>query len=112
MSLKLNERYPGRFSNPTAAYPQGSFKNRTAPGALDGTYLEKDWANDQLAFLSSLLDAAGIAPNGNVDQVGASHYSSFATRNKGGSLQSSCRYDWSQCDSSDYGRRVHCSERH
>jgi hypothetical protein len=74
MSLKLNERYPGRFSNPTAAYPQGSFKNRTAPGALDGTYLEKDWANDQLAFLSSLLDAAGIAPNGNVDQVGASQY--------------------------------------
>ena len=47
MSLKLNERYPARFNNPTAGYPQGSFKNRTTPTAKDGSYLEKDWANDK-----------------------------------------------------------------
>lgn len=74
MALKLNERYPGRFNSPTVQYPQGSFKNRTAPGAKDGSYLEQDWANDVLAFLSSLLSGASITPNGNVDTVGASQY--------------------------------------
>lgn len=74
MALKLNERYPGRFNSPTTQYPQGSFKNRTAPGAKDGSYLEQDWANDALAFLSSLLSGASITPNGNVDTVGASQY--------------------------------------
>ncbi|WP_432783739.1 hypothetical protein QZH45_09765 [Pseudomonas corrugata] len=74
MSLKLNERYPGRFDNPSAGYPQGSFKNRTAPGALDGSYLEKDWANDKEGFFQSLLSAAGFVANGVVDSVGASQY--------------------------------------
>ena len=75
MALKLNERYPGRFNSPTTQYPQGSFKNRTAPGAKDGSYLEQDWANDKLAFYSSLLSGANITANGNVDTVGASqHY--------------------------------------
>jgi hypothetical protein len=74
MALKLNERYPGRFNSPTAQYPQGSFKNRTAPGAKDGSYLEQDWANDALAFLSSLLSGAGLTANGSVDTVGASQY--------------------------------------
>jgi len=68
--LILNERYPGRFNNPSADYPQGSFKNRTTPTAKDGAYLEQDWANDRLAFYSSLLEAAGIDANGEVDKVG------------------------------------------
>lgn len=74
MSLKLNERYPGRFNNPSAAYPQGSFKNRTAPGAKDGSYLEQDWANDKEAFFQSVLAISGIAPNGTVDTVGNSQF--------------------------------------
>lgn len=74
MALKLNERYPGRFNSPTTQYPQGSFKNRTAPGAKDGSYLEQDWANDKLAFFSSLLSGAGLTANGSVDTVGASQY--------------------------------------
>lgn len=74
MSLKLNERYPGRFDNPSSQYPQGSFKNRSAPGVLDGSYLEKDWANDKEGLFQSLLVAAGITPNGQVDTVGASQY--------------------------------------
>lgn len=74
MSLKLNERYPGRMNNPSADYPQGSFKNRTAPGAKDGSYLEKDWANDKEGLFQSLLSAAAIVPNGAVDKVGASQY--------------------------------------
>lgn len=74
MSLKLNERYPGRFNNPSAGYPLGSFKNRTAPNAKDGSYLEQDWANDKEGFFQSLLNAAGIEANGIVDKVGGSQY--------------------------------------
>ncbi|MHA6160960.1 hypothetical protein ACX3X6_08660 [Pseudomonas sichuanensis] len=74
MALKLNEKYPGRFNNPTADYPQGSFKNRTTPTSEDGSYFEQDWANDHLAFLSSLLAGAGFTANGDVDKVGASQY--------------------------------------
>lgn len=74
MSLKLNERYPGRFNNPSADYPGGSFKNRTTPDAKDGSYLEKDWANDKEGFFQSVLAAVGAAPNGLVDKVGASQF--------------------------------------
>lgn len=74
MALKLNERYPGRFNNPTPEYPQGSYKNRTAPGAKDGSYLEQDWANDKEGFFQSLLAGSDIAPNGSVDEVGSSQY--------------------------------------
>lgn len=74
MSLKLNERYPGRFDNPSADYPQGSFKNRTTPDAKDGSYLEKDWANDKEGFFQSLLEAAGVEASGDVDKVGASQF--------------------------------------
>lgn len=74
MSLKLNERYPGRFNNPSVDYPGGSFKNRTTPDAKDGSYLEKDWANDKEGFFQSLLSAAGITASGAVDKVGASQF--------------------------------------
>ncbi|BCQ68251.1 hypothetical protein PEQA60_22410 [Pseudomonas sp. Eqa60] len=74
MALKLNERYPGRFNNPSADYPQGSFKNRTTPSAKDGSYLERDWANDKEGFFQSLLSAAVVEANGSVDKVGSSQY--------------------------------------
>lgn len=74
MALKLNERYPGRFTNPSGDYPQGSFKNRSTPTAKDGSYLEKDWANDKEGFFQSLISSAGIVVNGLVDKVGASQY--------------------------------------
>ena len=74
MSLKLNERYPGRFNNPSADYPQGSFKNRTTPSSKDGSYLEQDWANDKEGFFQSILSAAGLEASGVVDKVGASQF--------------------------------------
>lgn len=74
MALNLDERYPGRANPKSLSYPQGSFKNRTSPTALDGTYLEQDWANDQLAFFQSLIQEAGMTANGQVDTVGASQY--------------------------------------
>ncbi|AVD86180.1 hypothetical protein [Pseudomonas sp. SWI44] len=74
MALKLNERYPSRFDNPSAGYPQGSFKNRTTPAAKDGSYLEKDWANDKEGFFQRLMLVAGIPANGSVDTALASQY--------------------------------------
>ena len=72
MAINRATRYPGRFDAPDAGQPEGAFKNKTGPGAVDGSYLEKDWANDQAAFFSSLLQ--GEAADGNVDEVGASQY--------------------------------------
>lgn len=74
MALKRNERYPGRFSNPTTAQPQGAFKNRTAPSAQDGSYLEQDWANDWSGFFGRLLTVAGFTANGTVDTALSSQY--------------------------------------
>lgn len=74
MALKRNERYPGRYSNPTTDHPQGAFKNRTAPSAQDGSYLEQDWTNDWDGFFGRLLTVAGITPNGDVDTAQSSQY--------------------------------------
>ncbi len=72
MALKRNERYVGRFANPTAAHPQGGFKNRTSPTAQDGSYLEADWANDLSAFPEAVMTAAGITPDGSIDTATSS----------------------------------------
>lgn len=74
MALKRNERYTGRFQNPTTDHPQGAFKNRSAPNAQDGSYLEADWANDWDGFFSRLLTVANLTPNGSVDSATSSQY--------------------------------------
>lgn len=74
MAINLATTYPGRTEAANAAYPQGSFKNRTAPGSLDGTYLEKQWANDIQGFLQALMANSGIVPNDTVDTAVASQY--------------------------------------
>ena len=74
MALKRDITYPGRFNAPTSGQPQGAFKNRTSPSSLDGSYFEKQWCNDWSALFSSVLDSAGVTPNGNVDEVGNSQY--------------------------------------
>ena len=70
MAINRSTRYPGRFDDPDAGQPEGAFKNKSGELAVDGSYLEKDWANDWAAFFSSLLN--GEAANGTVDEVGAS----------------------------------------
>ena len=57
-----------------SAHPQGAFKNRTTPTAQDGSYLEAQWLNDWDGFFGSLLNKAGLTPDGNVDAVGDSQY--------------------------------------
>ena len=74
MALQRDAKYSGRFDAATTEQPQGAFKNRTSTTSKDGSYLEKDWLNDWSGFFSSLLDAAGVSADGNVDEVGASQY--------------------------------------
>jgi hypothetical protein len=74
MAINLATRYPGRANPADSNYPQGSFKNRSAPGVLDGSYLEKDWANDMFAFFQQALVEAGISPNDDVDNATNSQY--------------------------------------
>lgn len=80
MSLQRDTRpnYVGRWAAASTEHPQGAFRNRVNPG--DGSYLEEDWLNDWDGFFGSLLSSAtldnpsGVAPNGSVDEVGASQY--------------------------------------
>ena len=72
MALDRSNRYPGRFENPSAAHPQGAFKNRTSPTAEDGSYFEADWANDWDGFFARILTVAGVTPNGVIDTGSAS----------------------------------------
>lgn len=74
MAIDRSVRYPGRFDTPTTARPQGAFKNRAAPGAKDGSYLERDWANDWDGFFGSLLRSAGMTANGTPDTALESQY--------------------------------------
>lgn len=74
MAIILPNKYPGRANPVSTEYPSGSFKNRTAPDAKDGTYLDQDWANDMSGFLQWLLANAGITANGQVDNALASQY--------------------------------------
>lgn len=74
MALILSNRYPGQADPPSPEYPQGAFKNKSAPGALDGTPFEKDVFNDIIGLLQSLISAASFTPNDQVDRVGASQY--------------------------------------
>lgn len=72
MSLQLDTRYSGRFTAASTDYPQGSFKNRTTETSQDGSYFEKDWANDELGFRSAILNAVGATANGDVDTAASS----------------------------------------
>jgi hypothetical protein len=73
MALKIAAQYANTVAA-SASYPEGSFKNETAPGALDGTPLEKAWPDDIQGLLQSLLAAAGISATGNADTVLAPQY--------------------------------------
>lgn len=67
MAINLRKRYGSRANPESPAYPGGSFKDETAPGADNGTPVENDWANDKEGFFQSLLSLAGITPNNVTD---------------------------------------------
>ncbi|MGL5727002.1 MAG: gp53-like domain-containing protein [Plesiomonas sp.] len=72
MAIDFTAKYPGRFDPVSALYPQGKFKNRSAPNTEDGSYMERDWLNDWNGFFGALLKNAGVTPNGTVDTAAAS----------------------------------------
>lgn len=74
MALDQNAKYPVGTSPATAAYPEGSAVNSTAPGALDGYPLEKDQINDRFGLEQALLRAGGQAASGIPDTALVSQY--------------------------------------
>lgn len=74
MALDQNAKYPVGTIPPTAAYPEGSAVNSTAPGALDGYPLEKDQLNDRFGLEQALLKSSGQAASGVPDTALASQY--------------------------------------
>ncbi|MCK5612863.1 hypothetical protein KAR91_63910 [Candidatus Pacearchaeota archaeon] len=81
MTIVLSTQYPGKTDAPSAGYPQGSFKNVTAPGAGDGTPWEKVWINDYAGFFQRLIAEAGITPSGSPDTILAGdHWDALISR--------------------------------
>lgn len=74
MAIKYYDKYPQRWDSPSQDYPQGAFKNLSALGEQDGSYLEKDWLNDQSGFFGALLRNAEMTPNGLVDTAQKSQF--------------------------------------
>lgn len=70
--LKIYQRYAPHALAPTTAYPLGSIKNDSTPGADDGTPLEKDWGNNVEGFHQALMTSAGLTANGTPDTAVAS----------------------------------------
>lgn len=74
MAIKYYEKYPQRWESPSQDYPQGAFKNLSALGEQDGSYLEEAWLNDQSGFFGALLRNAEMTPNGLVDTAQQSQF--------------------------------------
>lgn len=69
-----NATMAGRITAPNSAYPYGSSKDESAPGAGDGTPYFKARADDIFGLQQALLRASGIVPTGNADTALASQY--------------------------------------
>lgn len=74
MALDRATRYPGRWEAPSVDYPMGKFKNYTDENTPDGSYIERDWANDWDGFFGAVMTGAGATPNGQVDTAQVSQY--------------------------------------
>jgi hypothetical protein len=69
MAIKVYDRYGPRANPADSNYPNGSYKNESAPGTDDGTPLEVSQRNDILGYHDSIMIAAGLTNNGLVDTV-------------------------------------------
>ncbi len=74
LNLSTNPAFTGRITGVTAAYPLGSSKDETSPGANDGTPYIAQRANDVFGMQQALLKAAGITPTGSADTALVSEY--------------------------------------
>jgi|SRR5690554_3920574 len=74
MAIIPSNEYPGQTNAPNAAYPQGSARDVSVPGAGDGTPWRATLVNDLFGFLQGLLADAGITPSGTPDTATDSQY--------------------------------------
>lgn len=72
MAIKIYSKYNPRANPANADYPTGSIKDRSVPGAVDGTPLTADFGNDIVGFTDALLTEANIAHNGRPDTARSS----------------------------------------
>lgn len=71
--IVLTTRYPGKIDSATAGFPGGRIKNETTPGSTnDGTPLDAAWGNNIEGIFQAILAEAGLTPDNNIEQVGAS----------------------------------------
>ena len=74
MAVNPSTKWPTRTTAAAPAYPYGSSKDETTPGANNGTPYEKARADDIFGLQQALLKFAGIVPSGNADTAQASQY--------------------------------------
>lgn len=74
MAQDFSNRYPGRWDPSDSSNPMGVAKNRSAEGAFDGTYMEKDIFQTLANTVGAVLAEAGLTPNGDVDVAGNSQF--------------------------------------
>jgi len=74
MAINPNTQYTPRITAPSAAYPYGSVKNETSPGADDGTPYELARGNDIFGMQQAILTLASIVPSGTADTALVSDY--------------------------------------
>lgn len=72
MAVTLTQLYTAARVFTDAFNPDGTFKDSTSPGALDGTPSQYGWAREMWAFLEILLGKAGIAHSGSLDTATSS----------------------------------------
>lgn len=70
MAVRVTDEFGPRANPPSQAYPDGSLKDETNPGASnDGSPLSSRVGNDFQGFMQSALAESGIDANGNPDSV-------------------------------------------
>lgn len=68
MTIRLDDKYPGRVIPADPSYPSGSIKNETIPlVSNDGTPVDNLWANDWEGLKQAVLAEANITPNDTPD---------------------------------------------
>lgn len=74
MALGPVAEFGSRATAADSAYPLGSSKNETSPGANDGTPYNKRRADDLFGFQQALLDSASVTANDQPDSVDNPQY--------------------------------------
>lgn len=74
MALVPETAFPGQIKPSTPAFPYGEAQNITVPGDGKGTPWRANLVNDLFGMQQSLLNAAGVTPNGQPDSVENAQY--------------------------------------